>query len=78
MLSEDLRAEMLTGMCAEDSRLGVDTCQKFGREPGWRTFETMEAIQTKYPGGRAVFRGRQRQAADHSALAPKRGISSEL
>ena len=54
VLSEDLRAEMLTGMCAEDSRLGVDTCE-FGREPGWRTFETMEAIQTKYPEAELYF-----------------------
>ncbi len=45
---------MLTGMCAEDSRLGVDTCE-FGREPGWRTFETMEAIQKKYPEAELYF-----------------------
>ena len=54
VLSEDLRAEMLTGMCAEDSRLDVDTCE-FGREPGWRTFETMEAIQKKYPEAELYF-----------------------
>lgn len=47
-LPEALRLEMLRALCREDPRLSADGLE-FGRGGGWRTFETMEALQEKHP-----------------------------
>ncbi|MDO4328940.1 MAG: nicotinate (nicotinamide) nucleotide adenylyltransferase [Lachnospiraceae bacterium] len=54
VLSEQTRLDMLKAMCAEDARLGVDTCE-YGRDSRAKTYETMETIQEKYPDAELYF-----------------------
>lgn len=52
--SEEVRLEMLTAMCRGNRQLRVDSVE-FGRDGKWKTFETMEAIQEKYPRAELWF-----------------------
>lgn len=54
VFSERLRLEMLQAMAKEDSRLGVDDLEYHRKEKGY-TYETMEAVQLKYPDARVYF-----------------------
>ena len=54
ILSESVRRDMLEAMCRKHEKLVVDTCE-FGRDSKEKTFETMQAIQEKYPDAVLYF-----------------------
>lgn len=54
VLREDVRLRMLNAMCGDDSRLTVDDCEFHRIEKGY-TYESMEAIQSKYPDAELYF-----------------------
>lgn len=54
VLPESLRLEMLQAMAADDPRLTVDDLEYHRTEKGY-TYETLEALQTKYPQATLYF-----------------------
>ena len=54
VLAEPVRLRMLEAMAAEDPRLLVDDLEYHRTEKGY-TYETMEALQQKYPDARLLF-----------------------
>lgn len=54
VLPEAVRFRMLEAMAADDPRLTVDDCECRRNEKGY-TYETMEAIQEKYPEATLYF-----------------------
>lgn len=54
VFSEQLRLEMLRAMAAEDSRLAVEDME-FHRTGKAYTYETMEAVQARYPAAKLYF-----------------------
>lgn len=54
VIAEQSRLQMLSLMSKEDPRLRTDSLE-FGRDGKGRTFETMEAIQEKYPSAELWF-----------------------
>ena len=54
VLRPELRLRMLQAMCADDPRLQADDCEFYREDRGY-TYETMEAIQQKYPEAQICF-----------------------
>lgn len=54
LLPEQLRLSMLLAMCEGEPGLTADDCE-FCRDPQWRTYETMCALQEKYPTAELFF-----------------------
>ena len=54
VFSEQLRLEMLRAMAAEDSRLAMEDME-FHRTGKAYTYETMEAVQARYPAAKLYF-----------------------